>query len=249
MTSSSSPANHSPRGEAVRSVVLAALFFAISELAVALSHRVLIPRTTWLILFGLEFGLALAVSGAALVAATALAFLLRRRLDGAGFSALQTAGSLVAMPLFYSFYILNTKGLALLPFTGFQRLFFNGLFGLLAAAALAVATASMKRLSGRAAGPSFWAGVFLLQLILPAVHYFFFSSVSNPRTPPRRLVFLLALTVPLVAVAWLVARVGTGFKRRGTPALAAGGLVLVPLLLLVFIPPLSNYRRQPPSAR
>lgn len=250
MTSSSSPVDLSPRGTAVRTVFLTALFFAVSESAVALAHRVLVPRTTWLVLFGLEFALALAVAAAALAAIALPAFLLRRRPGGAVPSALRTAGPLVAAPLFYSFYILNTKGLALLPFTGFQRLFFNGLFVLLAAGTLAAALASVKRLTGRTAGPSFWAAVFLLQFILPAVHYFFFSSVSNPRSPAGRLVFLLALTVPLIAAARLVARLGTGLWRGRTSFLvAAGGFVLIPLLLLVFLPPLSTYRRQPPAVR
>jgi hypothetical protein len=238
-----------PAQNGLRTAVLAALFFAVSELAVALAHGVLVPRTTLLILFGLEFGLALVISAVALVAIVVLACLLRSKADEAGLAALRTAGPLLAMPLFYSFYVLNTKGLARLPFSGFERLFFNGLFVLLAAAAVAVAAASFKRRSGQARGFPFWAGCFFLQLVLPAVHFFFLSSVPNPSTPTARLVFLLLMTAPLAGAAWLAARVAAGVKRRGISLPGAAGLILVPLLLLAFVPPLANYRQQPSSPR
>lgn len=238
-----------PAQNGLRTAVMAALFFAVSEYAVALAHRVLVPRTTLLILFGLEFGLALVISAVALVAIVVLARLLRGKEGEAGLAALRTTGPLLAVPLFYSFYTLNTKGLALLPYSGFERLFFNSLFILLAAAAVAVAAASFKRRSGQARGFPFWAGCFFLQLVLPAVHFFFLSSVPNPSTPTARLVFLLLMTAPLAGAAWLAARVAAGVKRRGISLPGAAGLILVPLLLLAFVPPLANYRRQPSSPR
>jgi len=238
-----------PAAHGVRTVVLAALFFAVSEMAVAAAHRILVPRTTLVILFALELGLALVVSAAGLAGIALLARILRGKADGAGRAALRTAGALLAMPLFFSFYVLNTRGLALLPLSGSERLFFNGLFVLLAAAAVAVAATSFKRAPGAARGLPFLAGCFFLQLVLPAVYFFFLSSVQNPSTATARLVFLFLMTAPLAAAAWLAARVAAGFKRPWRTSFAAGGLVLVPLLLLAFVPPYSNYRRQPSPPR
>jgi hypothetical protein len=229
-------------------VLMAAFFFAVSELALAAAGRVLIPVETWLILFGLEFGLAFAVAAAALVVLALPSRILVRKHGEAGSAALRTAGAVLAMPLFYVFYTLNTRGLALLPRAGFERLFFNVLFVLLACATLAAATRFFMRFSGRIGSLSFWAGCFFLQFILPAVNYYFFSSRPSPVSPIPRLIFLLALTLPLFPASWLVSRAVAGLKPRGVFAIfAVGGLVLVPLLLMALVPPLSNYRRQPPS--
>lgn len=133
-------------------------FFAVSEIAVAFAHKIVASWATYFLLLGLEFGLALIISMFIVIIIRVASVGLARILPLSAapwFSLVESASVLLAMPLFFSFYLLNTKALALLPPAGFERLFFNALFLILALGVLTFLAASLN-------WSNFLAGLFFV---------------------------------------------------------------------------------------
>ncbi len=229
------------RSSRLKPLFIASFCFALAEIIIALSHRAVIPWFTLILLFIFEFILSFAVILILFISVNVLLIPLKQSPLRDYFDSIQILIITLSMPLFFCFYLLNTKALARLSYFGFQRLFFNGLFLFLAAALTFLATIIFKKYSFKMEGLNFWTACFLWQIILPAIHFFFFSSIPFPDSSAERFRFLLALSIPLFPIVWLLSYLNWAIKNPSISKISFIFLVLIFLSSLIFISPYFNF--------
>lgn len=221
------------------------LSFSLGEIIIALAHRAIISPFALAIIWGLEFGLALVVSLSSLLISLLLfSFLVSKNRLTPFLKPFQITMMVISVPYFFSFYLLNTKALALLSHSGWQRLGFNFLFFFWVIISVVIIMVIFKRYGAEPHGLIFWAGCFFLQLLFPSIHFFFFSSVPAPSLPQERLYFLLALSLPFILACWLITSIPSALKKSILSKFLLVVLDIALLLLLFFLPPYFNYQRQ-----
>jgi len=239
------PESSASFGLKIKIALIISLFFSLGEIIIALAHRVVISPFTLAIIWGLEFGLALIISLSTLLISLLLfSFWHSKNRLKQLLQSFQIIIVLISVPYFFSFYLLNTKALARLPHTGWQRLGFNFLFFFLVIISVVTMMIIFKRYRVKPQGLTFGAGCFFLQLLFPSIHFFFFSSVPAPSSPQERFYFLLALSLPFILAFWLISYIPFALKKSHFSKFLLAVLDLILVLFLFFLPPYFNYQRQ-----